>query len=225
VPVTSFTVTTQSCAGGTQTPIVNDLEGLLDGSDPGSGPLNLPPISLNPGCNPAPSALPSVFNASNTESGSASGSASISSEALGNAVLAEQAYGGVVLSAPVPLPAPASSVDLSVPYTTSGITWTALAKNDQVGANLVIEFSGPIKCADGSDGTESPRVFTTPPTIPTPPGSGTLDFQIFCPDGSQLVSAGSMFVTVDTSVYAVSGRTESASAGVELNGVSATINS
>ena len=189
VPVTSFTVTTQSCAGGTQTPIVNYLEGIVDGPGPGNGPLNLPTISLNPGCSSAPSVLPSAYNASNTASSSSSGSATFSSEALGNAVLAEEAYGGVDLNASIPLAAPASSVDVSVPYTTSGVTWSDPAKYDQAGATLIIKPTGPIMSADGSFGTASPNLFVTPGAAPTPPGSGTLDFHFSCPDGSDLVSA------------------------------------
>lgn len=226
MPITSFTVTTQLCAGGIQSPIVADLQQLVTAPGPGLGPLGgLPIISLNPECTTAPSVLPLLYHASNTASGSSSGSATISSEALGNVVLGEEAYGDVDLDASIPLAAPATSVDLSVPYTTSGVTWSSFGNYDQAQALLIIQPTGPWACADGSFVSASPYEFLTSLGTPTPPGSGTLHFHVSCPDGSDLVSVVHLDVAVATSVDAVTGRTESASANVSVHGVTATINS
>jgi hypothetical protein len=195
-------------------------------SYPGPGGITLPTISLNPGCSQAPSALSLLISASNTISTSPSGSATVSSEALGDALLAEQAEAVVNLSAPIPLSSPASSVEVTIPYTTSGVTWSSPAGSDQAAAAVsvvpVATYLDSINCADGSFGVMSGD-FDTSFTSPTPPGSGTLDLKFSCPDGSDLVSGVGFRVQLTTSVYSASGHTESASANFAMSGVTATI--
>lgn len=109
-----------------------------------------------PGRSPAPSALSLLISASNAISTSPSGSATVSSEGLGNALLAEQAEAVVNLSAPIPLSSPASSVDVTIPFTTSGVTWSSPAGSDQAVAEVSVvplaTYLDSIKCADGSFG-------------------------------------------------------------------------
>ncbi len=227
-PITTFTVTTgPSCAGGAQSPIVEPVQSLVYGlSYPGPGGLTLPTVSLNPGCDSPPTELSLLISASNTISTSPSGSATVSSEALGDDLLAEQASAIVNLSAPIPLTSPASSVEVAIPYTTSGVRWSTPAGSDDAGAavSVVPEASNidSINCADGSFGIMSGD-FDTSFTSPTPPGSGTLDLKFSCPDGSDLVSGVGFRVQLTTSVYSASGHTESAAANFAMSGVTATI--
>lgn len=237
VPITTFSVTTgPTCAGGTQSPIVqdllNDMQPLL--GEHGSLPVPIPTLSLNPGCSsPAPAALSPLVSASNTESSSAVGSATVSSEALGNQVLAEEADTAVTLTGTIPLSSPASSVDVSIPYTTTGVTQTpggdasALVFIDPSS----IELSEPsLMCADGSFGAmkpyfESGSLLVFPIGATTPPGSGVVTgVQFYCPDGSALVSGVGFTVTVADLVSSANGQTETASANFEMHDVTATIN-
>jgi hypothetical protein len=231
VPITNFTVTTgPTCAGGTQSPVVQDLQNEIQPllGQPGTPPAQLPIVSLNPGCSaPAPSELSSVISASNTVSSSPSGSATISSEALGNQILAEQASTAVSLTAAIPLSSPASSVDVSIPYTTSGVTQTPGGEASAV--VLVAPAASPIMCADGSFGAmqpyeESGPLLVFPIGATTPAGSGTVNgIQFFCPDGSALVSGVRFTVVVADSVFSSGGQTESTSANLQMHGVTATI--
>jgi hypothetical protein len=230
-PISTFAVTSEQCAGGTQSPVVEDVQNLIDALNyPGSGSLlTLPTVSLNPGCTPAPSLLSSIINASNTVSSSPSGSASVSSEALGNPLLAEAAGAGVTFTASIPLSAPASSVDVSIPYTTTGVTMTP---GGEAVALVTVELSNPevITCSDGSLGTISPfnqsgDIDAFPILQDIPASSGTVSgIRFSCPDGSDLVSRLGFAVTVETAVHASSGHTESASANFDMEGVTATIN-
>jgi len=230
-PISTFAVTSEQCAGGTQSPIVQDVQNLIDELNypaPGSLPA-LPTVSLNPGCTPAPPLLSSIINASNTVSSSPSGSASVSSEALGNPLLAEAAGAGVTFTASIPLSAPASSVDVSIPYTTTGVTMTS---GGEAVALVTVEPPNPelITCSDGSHGTISPfnqsgDIDVFPILQDIAASSGTVSGVRFsCPDGSDLVSGLGFAVTVQTAVRAASGHTESASANFDMNGVTATVN-
>jgi hypothetical protein len=238
VPITTFTVKSLGvCAGGSQSQLVRDVDAQL-------GYLNdllppLPTVSLNPGCNaPAPSALSALINASSTESSSPSGSATLSSEALGNVLLTEQASAGVTFTASVPLSSPASSVDVTIPYTTTGVTMTPLSGGSSYASSLVLidpnfapNFSDGLACADGSVGTMAPynksgSLVVFPIGQDVPAGSGTINgIRFYCPDGSDLVSGVSFVVEVLTDVYAADGQTESASVNFDMNGASATIHS
>jgi hypothetical protein len=230
VPVTTFTVTSSQCAGGVQSQTVQELQDELDGllAPTGRGGITLPTISLNPGCTAAPSELSSLINASNTVSSSPGGSAIVSSEALGDTLLTEEAYADVRLTASIPLGSPASSVRVSIPYTTSGVTWTQNV--DEAGAGVAIApTSAPIMGVDGAYGTMAPYdetgvIAVTSLSIPTPPGSGTYTgIEFYCPDGSDLVSGLGFVVTVSTYVYSASGQTYSASANFQMQGVTATV--
>jgi hypothetical protein len=236
--VTTFGVTSLgNCAGGTQSPIVADVaEELALGFYFPS--LDLPTVSLNPGCEAAPSALSSLISASNTGSSSPDGSATFSSEALGNQLLGESASAGVQFTVSIPLSAPASSVDVTIPYTTTGVTLTPLSNNGSyasaivnVDPNFAANFSDGISCADGSEGTmlpyrETGSLLVFPLGQNVPAGSGTVTgISFYCPDGSDIVSGVSFVVQVLTDVNAVNGTTESASVNFEMHGVTATINS
>jgi hypothetical protein len=236
-PINTFTVTSLgACAGGTQSPIVLDLVSPL--GTLGDVLPALPTVSLNPGCEAAPSALSALINASNSVSSSPSGSATLSSEALGNAVLAEQASAGVTFTASVPLSSPASSVDVTIPYTTTGVNTTPISSGGSyaeslvlIGPNFQSNFTDGLTCADGSVGVLAPynasgNIVVFPIGQDVPAGSGTVTgIRMYCPDGSDLVSGVSFLVSVLTDVYAEGGQTESATVNFDMHGATATINS
>jgi hypothetical protein len=242
VPLTTFTVTSSQCNGPTTSPII---AGPLSevGSSLGEHATIPDPISFGSTCTPPPSELSSLATASTTAAGSPSGVANVSAQALGNAVVAASANSDVGLTASIPLSSPASSIEVSIPYTTTGITWTT--PDDQgcglfapgacaAGAVAFIDpIEAPITCADGSQGTESPfnqsgSIDISSFSAPTPPGAGIVDtIRFYCPDGSDLVPGPGLGFTVSVadSVYSDSGQPESASANIQLDGVTATIDS
>jgi hypothetical protein len=150
VPVTTLTVTSSQCAGGAQSQIAQNLQNELQGllfPPPNKASLPTPVISPNPGCDSsAPSEMSSIISASNTVSSSRSGAATVSSEALGKALFTEEAYADVDLTAAIPLSAPASFVEVSIPYTTSGVTWSTPASSDQAEALVFIEPTTALSC-------------------------------------------------------------------------------
>lgn len=201
------------------------------------------PLSFGSYCTPPPSELSPVASASASAAGSPSGSANVSAQALGNAVIAASANSDVELTASIPLSSPASSVEVSIPYTTTGVTWTT--PGDQgcgvfapgscgSGAGIFIApAEGSITCTDGSQGTVSPfnetgSIDVTPIDTPTGPGSGSVNnIRFSCPDGADLVPGPGFGFTVEVadSVYSDTGQTLSASANIQLQGVTATIDS
>jgi hypothetical protein len=132
---------------------------------------------------------------------------------------------------------------VSIPYTTTGITWTT--PNGQgcglfapgICAAAAVAFidpiEAPITCADGSQGTVSPfnqsgSIVISSFSTPTPPGSGLVsNIRFSCPNGSDLVPGPGLGFTVSVadSVYSDSGEPETASANIQLDGVTATIDS
>ncbi len=240
VPITTFAVTDVPpgpCAGGVQSPIVGDIAGILDElsypTPAGLGSL-LPIVSLNPGCSAAPSLLSSLINASASSSASPNGSATVSAEALGNPLLAEQASAGVNLTGTVPLSAPASSVEVSIPYTVSGVKVTP---GDGEASTLVSVdpvysgFATTAKCADGSQATVAPfnetgAIVLNLAVSSQPDVSGTATgIRFYCPDGSDLVSGVAFTVFVAAQANAGGGTTESASVSFKMSGVTATVDS
>jgi hypothetical protein len=242
VPLTTFTVTSSQCDGPTTSPIIAGPLGDV-GSSLGEHTTIPDPISFGTVCTPPPSALSSVDTASASAAGSPGGSANVSAQALGNAVIAASANSDAGLTASIPLSSPASSIEVSIPYTTTGITWTT--PNGQgcglfapgicaaAAAAFIDPIEAPITCADGSQGTVSPfnqsgSIVISSFSAPTPPGSGLVsNIRFSCPDGSDLVPGPGLGFTVSVadSVYSDSGQPETASANIQLQGVTATIDS
>jgi hypothetical protein len=242
VPLTTFTVTSSQCDGPTTSPIIAGPLGDV-GSSLGEHSTIPDPISFGSACTPPPSELSSVASASASAAGSPGGVANVSAQALGNAVIAASANSDVGLTAAIPLSSPASSIEVSIPYTTSGITWTT--PNDQgcgpfapgscaAGAVVFVDpIAAPITCVDGSQGTASPfnqsgSIDVSSFSAPTAPGSGVVtNIRFYCPDGSDLVPGPGLGFTVSVadSVYSDSGQPETASANIQLHGVTATIDS
>jgi hypothetical protein len=238
VPITTCAVQNgPNCAGGTQSQLLDNVQSLIDGLNypaPGSL-LTLPTVGLNPGCTtPAPSELSSLISASNSIVSSPGGSATISTEARGNALLSEQAYAEVDLTATIPLSAPASSVDVTIPWTTTGVNSTPNSGASYAVALVSVEpplSHAPILCADGSRAIMTPfnragQIEVFPIGQDAPAESGTITAITFsCPDGSDLVSGLGITVSVVTGVYAAGGKTEAASVNFQMVGVTATVDS
>jgi hypothetical protein len=192
-------------------------------------------------CAAPPSLLALIDTASSSAVGSPSGTATASASALGNVLIATQASSGVELSASIPLNSPASSIELTIPYTTTGVTNNAsvgcgFGAPDTCGAGalvLVDPNGGTINCADGSRPSVAPfgetgSIVVFPIGESVPAGSGTVTgIKFFCPDGSDLLpSPGFGFtVSVLTSVYSNSSQSATASANITLQDVTATIDS
>jgi hypothetical protein len=229
VPVTTFTVTSLQCDGPTYLPVISEGTVLadvfqeiaaLEGLPPGEG--ETPPTLSS--CSPLPEALsPLVGGASVSSVASPNGSASVAVQALGNEAVEESADVNTTLSGSITLSSPASSVDFSIPYTTSGVSQSS------TGSAAIVAFSqspGLIKCVDGSNGIWSPPPGQYDLSAPTGPGSGTWSLVFSCPDGSDLAPG-----ILGPAVYLLagassdSGQTESASANFQMNGVTATIDS
>jgi hypothetical protein len=242
VPVTTFAVTSSQCAGPTTMPVVEGPLGEV-GSSLGEHSTIPDPISFGSECTPPPSVLSPLASAEASAVGSPSGSATVSAQAQGNVLVAASANSDVDLTASIPLGSPASSIEVSIPYTTTGVTWTtpgdqgcgAFAPGSCGSGALV--FIAPTEasttCTDGSKGTVSPfngtgSIDVTPIGMPTGPGSGTVTgIRFYCPDGSDLVPGpGFGFtVVVADSVYSDTGQSMSASANFQMDGVTATIDS
>jgi hypothetical protein len=229
VPVTTFTVTSSQCDGPTYLPVLYEGTLLadvfqeiaaLEGLPPGEG--ETPPTLSS--CSPLPEALsPLVGSASVSSVASPNGSASVAVEALGNEAVEESADVNTTLSGSITLSSPASSVDFSIPYTTSGVSQSS------TGSAAIVAFSqspGLIKCVDGSNGIWSPPPGQYDLSAPTGPGSGTWSLVFSCPDGSDLAPG-----VLGPAVYLLAGassdngQTESASANFQMYGVTATIDS
>ncbi|HUE06198.1 MAG TPA: hypothetical protein VMP41_02145 [Acidimicrobiales bacterium] len=221
--ISTFGVTTTQCAGPTvplEVGISESLSGQIGNNNP-----------VPSDCTPLPSELSSIQYASVTTPSSASGTATVSARSLGDTVVGEEAYGVVELDASIPLSSPASSVEVTIPYTTSGLSWSTVPANQACGATFpvpcdeaqaVVSFGPPLpKCADGTYGFGIP----TPAGINrlTGPSSGTVGIHYYCPDGSDLVSA-QLAVEVYAEADSDSGHAENASANVQMTGVTATIN-
>jgi hypothetical protein len=229
VPVTTFTVTSSQCDGPTYLPVLYEGNVLasvfeeldaLEGLPPGEG--ESPPTISS--CSPLPTGLSTVVGSASVSSvASPNGSATVSVQALGNELVEESADVDTTLSASIALTSPASSVDFSIPYTTSGLSQTT---SDS--ASAAVAFSqtpGLTKCVDGSNG-----IWSYPPgqydlSAPTGPGSGTWTVVFSCPDGSDLAPG-----VLGPEVYllaaadSASGQNASASANIVLHDVTGTIN-
>ena len=228
VPVTTFTATSTQCVGPTYLPLLYEGGSLaalaaeiaaLEGQPPGSA--SVPTISS---CTPLPTALsPVVGSASVSSVASPDGSATVTAQATGNEFVEQSAQVDTTLSASIPLSAPASSVVVSIPYTTTGLSQTG--GNDAFALVAFGQAPGAITCVDGSYG-----LWSLPPgqydlSAPLGPGSGTDSVRFFCPDGSDL-APGVVGLGADLLTWAHSdnGQTASASANIELHGLTATIN-
>jgi len=230
VPIATFAMFTDRCAGGQQSQAVENIVRNFDGLLGPRSSLPVPVVSLNPGCNnPPPAALSPIISASNTLSSSPSGSATVSAQALGNALLTEEADAGVYFAATVPLSAPATSVEVTIPYTTAGATFTDSPPDDRADTLVVLTPTLPINCADGSYGSMEPyqqqgSIELLPLHTRVPPGSGTRSgLRFYCPDGSRVVSSVGFKLAVVVVTYSASGQTESASVDFRMHDVTATI--
>jgi hypothetical protein len=234
VPVTTFTVTSSQCDGPTYLPTLSQSDALanvfaelaaLEGLPPGEG---APPPAFG-SCSPLPTALsPLVGSASVNSVGAPTGSATVSVQALGNQFVEESADVDTALSSSITLSAPASSVNFSIPYTTSGVSESSADAAATNSASAAVAFSqtpGLIKCVDGSNGIWSYPTGQYDLAPPTEPGSGTWNVLFSCPDGSDLAPGVlGPEVYLLAAAYSDSGQGASASANVELHGVTATIN-
>jgi hypothetical protein len=229
VPVTTFTVTSTQCDGPSYLPVLYEGNVLVDvfeeiaaleGLPPGEG--ESPPTLSS--CSPLPDALsPLVGSASVSSVASPNGSATVSVQALGNEAVEESADVDTTLAGSITLSSPASSVDFSIPYTTSGVSQSSA---DSASIVAFSQSPGLIKCVDGSDGIWSPPPGQYDLSAPTGPGSGTWSLVFSCPDGSDLAPGVlGPAVYLLAGAYSDSGQTESASANFQMSSVTATINS
>jgi hypothetical protein len=228
VPVTSFAVTSTQCNGPTYLPVADptlseayEEVGALTGAAPGQGPY--PPTFSS--CSPLPSAAaPVVGSATVSSVASPSGTATVSVQALGNQLVEESANVDTALSASITLGSPAPSVTFSVPYTSSGLT--ASGSENPFAMVSFTAATGLIKCVDGSYG-----LWSNPPgqydlESPLAGASGTAAVQVFCPDGSDLApGAVGLAVNLLANAYSDNSESQTASANIALQGVTATINS
>jgi hypothetical protein len=232
IPITTFGVTSSQCDGPMTSPLINGLIADLDAVE---GPKPTVPLLFPYSCAAPSSLLALLASSSTTAAGSSSGSATVTAQADGNPLIGESASSDVVLTAAIPLSSPASSVEVTIPYTTSGVTGGPNNVNDTAGGLLIVgplPVASAIMCADGSQGTISPinesgDVVLFPIGTPVGPGSGTFDniIRFYCPDGSDLVSGVGFAVTVADDVISQSGQAESATANFEMHGVTATADS
>ena len=232
VPITTFSVSQDQCAGGVQPQAVQQLQWEVQSLLGPRSSLPIPSISPDPGCTPPSPALNALVAASNTVTSSPSGSATVTSHALGNVLLPQRAYVDVELEATIPLSSPATSVDVSIPYTTAGVSWMPPGYSDQADAGVVI---GPPattypKCADGSYGSMTPYDQTGSDSVfpfgtQAPAGAGTYDrIRFYCPSGGKLASGLGFRVVVSSLVLAANGQMETATADFRMHDVTATIN-
>jgi hypothetical protein len=229
VPVTSFTATSSQCDGPTYGPALSptldevyaELESLV-GTQPGQAAS--PPVFSS--CTPLPAAGSAVYGSASVSSVAApSGSATVSVQALGNELVEQSADVDTTLTASMTLSSPASSVTYSIPYTTSGLSQTG-TQDDAFALVSFSQATGLINCTDGSYGT-----WSTPPgqyDLESPSGaaSGTASVMLFCPDGSQLApGVVGLGVNLLADAYSDNGSQTAAGANIQLNGVTATIQS
>ena len=141
----------------------------------------------------------------------------------------ERAGALVTLTTSIPMRAPATSVDVSIPYTTAGVYWPATAPGDIAFAYVDVGLPSYPSCSDGSTGDMAPvsgdndgDVF--PFGVRTPAGAGTYDrVHFYCRSGAELVSGLRLDVSVSTDVVSASGQVETASADFQMHDVIATI--
>ena len=155
VPVTTFTATSTQCVGPTYLPLLYQggyLAALaaeiaaLEVQPPGS--VSVPTISS---CTPLPTALsPVVGSASVSSVASPHGSATVTAQATGNEFVEQSAQVVTTLNAAIPLSAPATSVVVSIPHTTAGLSQTG--GNDAFALVAFGQAPGAITCVDGSYG-------------------------------------------------------------------------
>jgi hypothetical protein len=232
VPITTFAVSQDQCAGGVQPQSIQSLQSAVQGLLGPRSALPIPILSPDPGCTPPSSSLNGLIAAANAVSSSPNGAATVSSQALGNALLPQRAYADVELLGRIPLSAPATSVDVSIPYTTAGVSWSSAGTNDLAGAEMAVGpgFALPTR-TDGSYGSMAPydqtgTDFVFPFGTQEPPGAGTYDrIRFYCRSGAQLASGLEFRVIVISSVVAASGQTETATADFRVHDVIATIHS
>lgn len=231
VPVRAFTVTSSQCDGPTYLPVLDPefLEvygelSALEGLPPGQ---ELYPPSLS-SCSPLPTELsPVVGSASVISVTSPNGWVAGSVQALGNDLVEESAQLDIALTGSITLSSPASSVDFSIPYTTSPYTTSGYLSSGDA-AFALVSFSGAIGligCVDGAYG-----IWSTPPgqydlEAPMGAGSGIASVQLSCPDGSDL-APGVVGLQVDllADAYSEDSVQAAASANIQVQGVTATIN-
>ncbi len=233
VPITTFTVTSSQCDGPNYLPTLFEGSLLaqvaaeiaaLEGLPPGSG--SVPTVTS---CTPLPAALSPVLGSASVSSvASPNGSATIAVQALGNDFVEQSAQVDTTLAASITLNSPASSVEVSVPYTNSPYTTSGDSPSSGDSAFALVSFGqapGLIMCVDGSYG-----IWSNPPgqydlEAPMGAGSGTAGVLFSCPDGSEL-APGVVRLGIDllASADSENGQTASASANIDVQGVTATIN-
>lgn len=222
VPVSTFTVSSTQCAGPAL-PIPAAVDSLLDVLTGAKDPVGL--TSLGLGCTPLPAVLaPLVGTASASAVASPSGSATASAATTGTGLVEELADAESTLAASITLNAPASSVEFSIPYTSTGVSESGNTDPVDAGSSAFVLLTaiGLLPCTDGSR--------ADPPAegdLDAPSGSvsGTWDISISCPDGSDLAPQ-----TIEVEAYASAstyskGQAESAAANIQLHDVTATIDS
>lgn len=205
-------------------PTLGDVYAELDslvGTPPGEGAS--PPTFSS--CSPLPAAGSPVYGSASVSSvGTPNGSATVSVQALGNELVEQSADVDTTLTASMTLSSPATSVDFTVPYTTSGLSQTGTDDD----AFALVSFSaaiGLINSADGSYGTWSTPAGHYDLSSPSGPASGTASVTLFCPDGSQLapVVVG-LGVNLLADAYSDNSSQTAAGANIQMNAVTATIN-
>jgi hypothetical protein len=151
-------------------------------------------------------------------------SAAVSVQALGNELVEQSADVDTTLTASMTLSSPATSVDFTVPYTTSGLSQTGTDDD----AFALVSFSsaiGLINCTDGSYGTWSMPAGQYDLASPSGPASGRVGVTVFCPDGSQLApGVVGLGVNLLADAYSENSSQTAAGANIQMSGVTATIN-
>jgi hypothetical protein len=229
VPLTSFTLTSSQCDGPTYAPVLSpaldevyaELDSLV-GSPPGQG-ASPPALSS---CTPLPAAGSAVYGSASVSSvGTPNGAATVSVQALGNEIVEQSADVDTTLTVSMTLSSPATSVDFTIPYTTSGLSQTG-TDDDAFALASFSSAIGLINCTDGSYGTWSTPAGQYDLASPSGPASGTASVTVFCPDGSQLApGVVGLGVNLLADAYSDNSSQTAAGANIQMNGVTATINS
>jgi hypothetical protein len=230
VPLTTWTATTTKCAGPTSVILLSTLTSLLNPIlESITGPKQGPPlagIGLG-GCTPPPAALAPLLGSASAEVvTSTAGSLTASVSATGTALAEQSATASTDLDSPITLNSPVSSVDFTVPYTTTGITATPSQPGSFAGAFLGwVALPGTIVCTSG----KTRAILSSPSGLnldaPTPASSGTWTGSLACPDGSD-IPAGVIQLRVGALVDADSttSQTAAATANISMHDVTATVN-
>jgi hypothetical protein len=216
VPVSSFTVTTTKCVGPTLLQdVLTDLYASSQTNLLGDYLSQL--LTL---CSPLPTVLsPVAGSASVTSVASPTGSATVSAQSTGNSVVAEGAEVQTSLSTSVSIGSNVSSLEFSIPWTTTGIS-----ESSHSGSLVDVWFSVTAvpNCVDGSAMSWSsvPVEFG-----PMGPGAGTGSVVFSCRDGSDLAPGSLGFLANLYASTFSNGTPESAFANFQMHGVTATLNS